>query len=149
MPKRWFYTNTTAPFLVVGHLLPAFQSLWWERPRGCRQKHYKKQSRARSPEVACLGSTPALSLTGHRTLDKSLNYTGIYYIIGWFWEFSELQECITHKALETMSYRVNTMWVFDIIMFYVLYEWQFSRELMKVTSNFLSGFRLIVVLLLA
>ena len=48
-----------------------------------------------------------------------------------------------------MSYRVNTMWVFDIIMFYVLYEWQFSRELMKVTSNFLSGFRLVVALLLA
>jgi len=34
-------------------------------------------------------------------------------------------------------------------MFYVLYEWQFSRELMKVTSNFLSGFRLVVALLLA
>ena len=108
----------------------------------------KEQSRARSAEVACRGSTPALSLTGHRTLDKSLHYTGTYYIVGWFWEFSELQECIIHKALETMSYRVNTIWVFDI-MFYVLYEWQFLRELMKVTSNFLSGFRLIVALLLA
>ena len=28
----------------------------------------KEQSTARSPEVACLGSTPALSLTGHRIL---------------------------------------------------------------------------------
>lgn len=92
----WYKYSSLVSSLVAGYLVSygVFQSLWWEWPWHGRQSVAKGQSRAGTLEAACLGPTPAPSLPSCMILDKSLYYIGTKYVIGRFWEFSELYERI-------------------------------------------------------